>query len=287
MSRSIRCCSRRSPTTVTPPSCLNPPKGTPPAILDYEEYIADVDTALIAVARRHRLTESEAEELRSETWLKLLRDGGRVLRRFRGKARLQTYLATVIRNVLRDQRNKEWGKWRPSSAARRFGPTGVAIDRLLHRDQVPLDAIEHYVVGQALDVGTASVQQIAAALPTRYLRRFVGDGDLAAMPSLEPSPFEVACVRERRLRQQEIKQALARALTSLSSHERSLIVSRYVRGESVAEWARLKGENHKCLYRRFTRILQQLRTRLEFEGISSADAEHAPNWVFVPRHMMG
>jgi RNA polymerase sigma factor (sigma-70 family) len=240
---------------------------------EYEKYIRQVDAVVNAVSRRHGLTEAQAEDIRSETWLKLLRTGGRVFERFSGEHRLRTYLAAIVRNVIRDQRNKEWGKWRPSSAARRFGAAGIAVDKLLNRDCMPVDVIQHYVGGSVAESAGLSVQQIASALPIRCRRQFVSEDALATMPSPDPSPFERASARERRRRQMHVKRALRRALATLSRHDRALIASRYLQGKNLACHARAKGEDQKRLYRRFSRILRLLRTHLEFEGINSGDVQ--------------
>lgn len=240
---------------------------------EYEKYLRQVDAVVNAVTRRHGLTEAQADDIRSETWVKLLRTGGRVFERFNGEHRLRTYLAAIVRNVIRDQRNKEWGKWRPSSAARKFGSAGIAVDKLLNRDCLPVDVIRNYVGGRVAGNDGLSVEQIAAALPTRCRRQFVSEDALATMPSPDPSPFERACAREERRRQMHVKRALRRALASLSRNDRALIASRYLHGNNLACEARAKGEDQKGLYRRFSRILRRLRARLEFEGINSGDAQ--------------
>ncbi len=92
-------------------------------------------TALITrAARRRRLRPQDADELRSLTWTHLLKDDCRVIRRYRGVSTMATYLYVVVERVLLDMRTAQWGKWRPSAAARRLGPQAVLYERLVRRD---------------------------------------------------------------------------------------------------------------------------------------------------------
>ena len=67
-------------------------------------------------------------------WLKLLAGGGRLILEFRHRSSIETYLRTVALNLVRDRRDKEWGRWRPSRAARRRGPVAVAAERLMYEN---------------------------------------------------------------------------------------------------------------------------------------------------------
>ena len=61
------------------------------------------------VARRHRLPDHEADDLRSAVHLKFIENDYEVLRRFEGRSTLATYLTSIVTRQLLDNRNAEWG----------------------------------------------------------------------------------------------------------------------------------------------------------------------------------
>jgi RNA polymerase sigma factor for flagellar operon FliA len=93
--------------------------------------LPEIESALLVVARRHRLTGSEAEEFASEAKLRFIEDSYAVLDRFQGRSSLRTYLVTVIHRIYLDYRRARWGKWRPSAAAIRLGETAVHLEALI------------------------------------------------------------------------------------------------------------------------------------------------------------
>src|SRR5215208_5464467 len=56
---------------------------------------------------------------------------GQVRRRFERRSSLPTYVTVVIQRLFLDYRNRLWGKWRPSSDAKRLGPTAMLLERLV------------------------------------------------------------------------------------------------------------------------------------------------------------
>jgi RNA polymerase sigma factor (sigma-70 family) len=80
--------------------------------------LTEVTRVVRLVARRDRLSDDEADDLRSLTFLKLLQDT-RVLRRFQRRSTMATYLAVVVRRLLVDQRRRQFGRRRPSGAPMR------------------------------------------------------------------------------------------------------------------------------------------------------------------------
>ena len=105
-----------------------------------EDWVEDAAKAAMLTARRRRLNASDAEELRSDMWLKVLTDHGRLLSRFEGRGSRQSYLNAVAERCLLDRRIRDWGKWRPTKAVRTSGPVAVLLDRMISRDGMPVDA---------------------------------------------------------------------------------------------------------------------------------------------------
>src|SRR5262249_56536161 len=84
--------------------------------------------------RSHRLSPAEADDFRSEVRLHFIDRNYEVLRRFENRSSLPTYVTVVIQRLFLDYRNRLWGKWRPSSEAKRQGPTWILFERLLAGD---------------------------------------------------------------------------------------------------------------------------------------------------------
>src|SRR5213076_2385075 len=68
------------------------------------ENYAVIEHAIRYVSRRHHLRPDDAEELASIVHFKLVEDGYAVLRKYRGRSSLATYLTTVISRILFDWR---------------------------------------------------------------------------------------------------------------------------------------------------------------------------------------
>ena len=77
-----------------------------------------IEESINRVSRRNLLLPDEADDFRGEVMLKLVEDDYKLLRRYSGKGTLKAYLAVVINRLLLDYRRKQWGRWRPSAAAR-------------------------------------------------------------------------------------------------------------------------------------------------------------------------
>ncbi|MGH9176131.1 MAG: RNA polymerase sigma factor [Vicinamibacterales bacterium] len=234
---------------------------------DYEQYIVPVNAVVARVARRYRLTDADSEDLRSDLWVKLLAERGRALRRFHGGSKIETYLNIVARNLLLDHRNKAWGKWHVSAAAVRGGALGEQLDRLISRDGLSVDAAEQCLRCAGLAPDSALVRRVAASLPIRHRRTFIGVESLVDQPADVASPYDRACLSERRAASGRVRTALASVLRTLSERDRLLLVWRYADGKSVADIARTWRVDVKCLYRDCDRLLSRLREALDAAGI--------------------
>lgn len=236
---------------------------------DCEQWLAPVDRAVHRAARRYRLSTSDADDLRSDVWLKLLARRGRILRKLRTVSRTDTYLAKVACNLVLDKQNAEWGKWRPSAAARRGGAEAVLIDRLTTRDGLSQDAAEAWLrcarPGAAIAAGPGATNR-----PVRHGRRFVALEALDDLVSTERSPFDAWLASESAEDHARLRAALARAVRALSVADRGLLTQRYVWKMSVADIAVAEGIAAKPLYRYFETLLRNVRQELAAAGFDRA-----------------
>ena len=107
------------------------------------EQLGLIDDIVRFIGRRGHLKGEELEEFHSHAVLKLIDRNYAILRQFKQKSSLRTYLTVVVQRLLLDYHNQRWGKWRPSAKARRLGEEAIYLDRLLSRDgHSAVEAIE-------------------------------------------------------------------------------------------------------------------------------------------------
>lgn len=223
-------------------------------------------------ARRRRLSPAEAEDLRSEMWLKLLRRDGAVLKQFRGRGSLHSYLVSVGDRCVLDQRVRDLGKWRPSRRARGSGQTAVLIERLTRRDGMSLhEALEAVRLRGTVAEETLEEAESVVA-PARPRRRPLPLEAALSLPCTTQNPEALLESARASQRGEVMRAALLRSLNRLTADDLRLLTRRFVTSDSVAEISRDERRDQKSLYRRMERLCQTLRTDLATLGITAADA---------------
>jgi RNA polymerase sigma factor (sigma-70 family) len=236
----------------------------------FQRELPLIEGVIRFVSRRHRLSPADADEFASEARLRLIEHDYRILRSFRGRSSLKTFLAIVIERLLLDYRTSVWGKWRPSAEARRAGALGVRLDMLLHRDGLSLDqAAEVLLVSERVETTRGALEALAARLPRRAHRVFVGDEVLSDV-AVPPDRVEASlAAREAAEAAAKTRAALMVALNRLPPQDRLVVQLHFGQGLTVASVARGLGLDQKPLYRQIDRILMTLREWLEADGISA------------------
>jgi RNA polymerase sigma factor (sigma-70 family) len=176
----------------------------------------------------------------------------------------------VITRLYLDFRNAQFGRWRPSAAARRMGSWAVRLEWLAAREGRSIrEAVETLRTSFADAPAEAQLRAMAARLPER---RASGpslplhDGTLVAADSAD----DAVGANERARAREEITEALHDCLETLPAEDRLILQLRFWENLSVAEIARLLHLEQKPLYRRIAAGLAQLRSRLEAAGVSAA-----------------
>ena len=235
------------------------------------ELLPAVDRIVSYVCRRNRLGPAEADDFRSLVRLKLIESDYEVLRRYKGQSTLRTYLTVVIQRRFLDYRISEWGKWRPSAEARRLGPEAVELDRLINRDGLSAaEAIETIRTRVGESLPRKELEKLAARLPGRTPRRFVGEERAEALPA--PADVENEILgRELAPVGAKAASALKGAVEGLPPQDRLILKMRFSDSFTVAQIAAALRLEPKPLYRRLEGILASLRRGLERAGLSGAD----------------
>lgn len=225
-----------------------------------------IDRAAGAVCRRHGLAREDTEDFASWAKLKLIENDYAVFRKFRGESAITTYLAVVIAMLFRDYRTQRWGRWRPSAAARRWGPLAVRLETLVYRDQLPLEQAAELLrtTGQT-DLPDRELARLLAELPPRGRLRpiQVGSDPLDDAPAADRADDLVAA-GEAETGRTMVNEVLQR----LPAEDRLMLRMHFWEGLSVAQIARGLSVPQKPLYRRMDRALAELRSYLEESGVS-------------------
>ena len=231
--------------------------------LDNLQYI---DRVADALARRNGMSRDEREDFGAIVRARLIADDYGVIRKFRGESAFTTFLTVVITNAFRDYRTSQWGRWRPSAAARRMGDVAVRLETLLHRDGYPLqEAIQVLrTSGEILPADTI-LARLAASLPERTttVLTLVPPDEVADQASAD----EAVVRREFDETRLHLERNLAEGLSELSAEDQIIVRMHFWEAMTVADIARALQLDQKPLYRRLERCLQNLRSWLEQRGI--------------------
>lgn len=213
----------------------------------------------------------QADEFRSWVRVRLLDDDRAVLRKFSGRSSLRTYLVTVIERLFLDWRNHEWGKWRPSSEARRLGEVAMELERQVLRDGLPFDVAAQSLVARGQVLHVAECDRIWARLPRHPRRQRADEAALETVPAARAA--DLVEQGEHRAKARRVLDALADAMAALPAADLQALRLRYWSGVKVARIAELAGEDAKATYRRLDRLRARLRERLVAAGVEGTDLD--------------
>lgn len=233
-------------------------------------HLPVVDRIIGALAHRQALPPDVAEEFGAWAKLRLIENDYAILGKFRGDSSLATYLAVVLAMLLREYRVREWGRWRPSAAARRHGQLGVRLETIVCRDGLSLaEAGERLRTSGETQLSDTDLATIVSQFPRRPQMR--PTSDTAALASVEASDRTDRVVDSEATAAESVaaNQALVQALGELPEQDRLIVRLHYMESMSVADIARGLALQPKPLYRRLERSLAALRRRLERAGVSS------------------
>jgi RNA polymerase sigma factor (sigma-70 family) len=233
-------------------------------------YEDEVNRAVRIVSRRKRLSAADADDLTSEVWLKLLSSPA-AYARFRGDSSVATYVVSIARRVLLDQRVKKLGKWRPTAKARLGGRAAIEFDRLVRRDGQPKAEAVETLRRKGLHLEPSEIESIVACEPRRNVE--VDPGFFDGLPSTLPGPDHAFQAEADRHFASEAVIALAQALNHLSLDDRALLHRRFLKGETVATIAAGDFKLQKQLYRHIERILGRLRFLMGRAGVMPEDVK--------------
>jgi RNA polymerase sigma factor for flagellar operon FliA len=242
------------------------PPGPPEQL--FLDNLALIEKLAALIARRHHASVEEAEEFGSELKLKLIEANYAVLRNFQGTSTLKTYLTSVISYAFLDFRDKRWGKWRASAAAKKLGPVAVRLEELLDKEGRSFDeACEILRTNHKVSESRRELEEIWKRLPPKTSRRMEGVDDLQDLPAPGVRPEDLVFEQELRETRERVALALKKVLDSLSPEDLLIVKMSILDNLKIVDVAGLLCMKQKPLYRRREKILGQLRRGLEREGV--------------------
>ena len=269
--------SRSARRTHGAPHKPSAPTQRPGDVSDEAGFLAAlpvIDDVTGQVCRRHRLGAAESDEFRSDVRLHFIERNYEVLRKFEGRCALATYVNVVVQRVFLDWRNRMWGRWRPSTDARRLGPTAILIERLVTRDGWTLDqALETIKTNHQIELDetlTAFCNTLSARVPAR---RMVSEDDAAEVASPGPTADDNLVMAERDFLAKRVQSALDRARQALPPMDRLILKMRFEDRAAVADIARALHLEQRPLYRTLERLLKTIGETMQADGISRADID--------------
>lgn len=239
------------------------------------DHLELIERIVRTIGRRHHLSSVDHEDFGSLVNLRLLEDDCAVLRKFRGRSSMWTYLVAVIERQVLDFLSERWGKWRPTAAADTMGPAAVLLERLVIRDGHTLgEAIEIARTNHSVGMTYAELHTLWTQLPPRT--KPVGAGDDAgeeAAETLVSTDTADAAVEEADFRRniELLERTLDQALADLATRDRVILALRFNRGMSVIEIAKLLQSTVPTVHRRIDHSLKELRAALAKAGFLPAE----------------
>jgi len=241
----------------------------------YLDSLDLIQRVISAVCVRNHVWGADADDFRSEVHVHLMKNDYAVLRAYKGDCRLSTYLAACVAHKFQDWRNGEWGKWRPSAAARKAGRHAEILEMLIVRDKLSIEqACETLRSSFGSTESLSALQAVAARLPLRPRRSFFGEDELAHHPSPHGHADESLRRSEGTALARRALAALSGALQALRPQDRLILQLKYADETKISDIARALQINQRRLYRRIEQLEQDLRAALEHRGLSRDDVTY-------------
>lgn len=238
------------------------------------DHLPHIEKVVAHLCRRYHFRKEECEDFLSHVNEKLIEDDYAVIRKFKGRSSLKTYLTVCISNLMRDYQNHLWGKWRPSAEALRLGPVAILLEKLLVRDGYSFnESVQILQVNQKVEMSWQELADIAARLPNRSPRPAEEEGEeLQNRPSPNERADDKLDEQEREARRCRVLEILQEVRKTLPNEDQ-LILKNLDGGFSVANISRTLQLEQKQLYRRIQKIYKDLRDELGRRGIRKEDLD--------------
>ena len=240
--------------------------------MDYQQLLLDHLDLVAQIVRmtggRRHLSAAERDDFASFVNFRLVENDYAILRKFKNRSAVKTYLVAVIERLSLDFCTEKWGRWRPTAMAERLGPVAIILERLVTRDNHTVEeAIEIVRTSHYAGQSDAELRRIWDQLPVRMRTTEVAEE--AALGVMSDDNSEVG-VDDADFRKsiERLQGALKTAFDQIAARDRVLLALRFDQEMSIIEIARLTGSSVPTLHRRFENSVKQLRLALTRAGFN-------------------
>ena len=232
-----------------------------------------VERIVERVCRRANVVGADVEDFASVVKIALIENDYAILRGYEGRAPLAAFLAVIIQRLLADEWIRTLGRWRPSAQARRLGDAAVMIEKLVRREQRPVDAVLPIVRAVDPSMTRARIEEIAAQLPeqVRRPRAVELDDDVADVAVAHDTADAGVLEGDARRMAARAATVVRSTMQSLDAEDRLILRFRFVDNLGIADIARMLQLPQRPLYRRIEALLTRLRGALTNADIKGED----------------
>lgn len=232
--------------------------------------------------------ELAAEDLLNDVIERLQQENFKALREFTGKAKISTYLTTIVINLARDRHRSMSGRERSRERAEASGEAGRILHHLVMEKNFTPDAAHEWLVREkGMTISLERVFEIITNFKSR--RRVASEANMAVVvidadsndagDGISYTIRDEQPLQDERLigAQKELlrSRVLDEFIDSLSGEEQMMLKMRFpADGEEpkgFAEIGRLIGATEKAVDHRVRRLLAGFRERLLKQGIGLDD----------------
>jgi RNA polymerase sigma factor (sigma-70 family) len=232
--------------------------------------------------------ENEAIELSNQVLDTLQHDDYRVLRQFKGDAKLSTYITTIIARQAVDLVRKKLGRSREKERAQKFGKIGMMIYEKIILQGCSLEEIYPELkstegISQSLEELETIAEKIKGKKGSLSFSNEDNpvvkngatvneDGDYI-IPDKKNDPEELLIEEQRK---QKLGEVVKDIIAHLNGEERIILRMRFpANGEKkpgkVEQIATVLGISEKAVYKRIARILKKCKNLLDQKGVAVND----------------
>jgi RNA polymerase sigma factor (sigma-70 family) len=239
----------------------------------FRESLNVVDRVARNVCRSARLRCAyEIDDFVSSVMVSLMEHDYAILRKWQGRGSLAGFLSVVVRRLLADRRDRQRGRWHPSTEAARGGVTGVLLEKLLIRDRCSLEEAVPRV--QKVDPSRTAEElaAMAAHFPKRAPRSSTVHLDCVPETSMLAADRADQRVIDREARQlaQRVSAVIRHAIAAWPAEDATIFRLRFGSSMTIADIARLLRIPQRSLYRRVEGLIACLRAVLQHAGFDAA-----------------
>ncbi len=236
----------------------------------FVEHLGYIEKVAFRLCRHSGLHGPDAEDFVSWLKIRLMEDDYAAIRKFRGDARITTYLATLVTRQLFAYLRETRGRWRPSAAAERLGPPADELEELVYRQGYTLaQAGEKLRTEGRTTLTDLELARLLEQLRERSPMRPTEVPSDAVLETEGPSRADDRVNEaEAQARHSDFMERLNRVLAQLTPEEQNIVRLYFQEGYSVADVARALGLDQKRLYRHIPKLKERMRELLQREGIT-------------------